>query len=73
LATAWRWLHKEGFKYINHKKGLYFDGHDRDDVVKYCQEHFLPAMKGYEPWLVHYAMGDVDQELIIPCENYIEH
>jgi hypothetical protein len=57
---------------MNHKKGLYFDRHDRDDVVKYHQEHSLPAMKGYEPWLVHYAMGNVDQELIIPCENYVE-
>ncbi|KIM76951.1 hypothetical protein PILCRDRAFT_26353, partial [Piloderma croceum F 1598] len=48
LATARRWLHKEGFKYIHHKKGLYFDGHDRPDVVEYCQKHFLPAMKAYE-------------------------
>jgi hypothetical protein len=72
LATARWWLHKEGFRYMNHKKSLYFDRHDRDDVVKYCQEHFLPAMKGYEPRLVRYAMGNVDQELIIPCENYVE-
>ena len=73
LATARRWLHKEGFKYIHHKKDLYFDGHDRPDVVEYRQEHFLPAMKAYEPCLVHYVVGDVDQELIIPCENYVEH
>jgi hypothetical protein len=72
LATARRWLHKEGFKYIHHKKGLYFDGHDRPDVVKYCQEHFLPAMKAYEPQLVHYVVGEVDQELIIPHDNYVE-
>jgi hypothetical protein len=73
LATAWQWLHKEGFKYIHHKKGLYFDGHDRPDVVEYRQKHFLPAMKAYKPRLVHYVVGDVDQELIIPRENYVEH
>jgi len=72
LATARRWLHKEGFKYIHHKKGLYFDGHDRADVVEYRQEHFLPAMKRYEPRLVRYAMGNVDEELIIPRENYVD-
>ncbi|KAF8157614.1 hypothetical protein K438DRAFT_1620770 [Mycena galopus ATCC 62051] len=32
LSTARRWLHREGFKYIGHKKGLYFDGHDHPDV-----------------------------------------
>jgi hypothetical protein len=42
-------------------------------MVEYHQEHFLPAMKGYEAQLVHYVVGDVDQELIIPDENYVEH
>ena len=60
LATAWRWLHSEGFRYTTHKKGLYFDGHDRADVVEYHQKVFLPAMKAYKPWLVWYVVGDVD-------------
>jgi len=29
-------------------------------------------MKRYEPRLVHYAMGNVDEELIIPRENYVD-
>jgi hypothetical protein len=73
LMTAWQWLHKEGFKYINHKKGLYFNGHNRPDVIKYCQDHFLPAMKAYEAQLVQYIVGDMDQELIIQRENFVEH
>jgi hypothetical protein len=28
LSTACCWLHLEGFQYISHKKGLYFNGHD---------------------------------------------
>ena len=48
LATAQRWLHREGFRYTSYKKGLYFDGHDRPDVVQYCQDIFLPRMKEYE-------------------------
>ena len=33
--TARRWLHTLGFKQVNHHKGVYFDGHERDDVVEY--------------------------------------
>jgi hypothetical protein len=35
ISTARRWLHREGFRYMEHKKALYFDGHDRPDVVDY--------------------------------------
>ncbi len=30
--TARKWLHILGFKQLNHQKGVYFDGHERDDV-----------------------------------------
>ncbi|CAK5284579.1 unnamed protein product, partial [Mycena citricolor] len=49
LTTARTWLHQEGFKYTNHKKGLYFDGHDRPDVVEYRQKQFLPKMANSHP------------------------
>jgi hypothetical protein len=35
ISTARRWLHHEGFKFTEHKKSLYFDGHERSDVVDY--------------------------------------
>ena len=35
LATAKRWLHRLGFSPMSHKKGVYFDGHERTDVVDY--------------------------------------
>ena len=31
--TARRWLHELGFNRVHHQKGVYFDGHDRTDVV----------------------------------------
>ena len=34
LCTARRWLHREGFKFTEHKKSLYFDGHERPDVIR---------------------------------------
>ena len=34
LRTAVRWLHHLGFKPVSHKKGIYIDGHEQEDVVK---------------------------------------
>jgi hypothetical protein len=39
--TARRWLKKMGFVYKDAKKDVYFDGHEREDVVKYRNEVFL--------------------------------
>ena len=33
--TAIKWLHHLGFRPQSHKKSIYIDGHERDDVVKY--------------------------------------
>ena len=33
--TTRRWLHDLGFSPTPYKKGLYFDGHEREDVVEY--------------------------------------
>ena len=33
LRTATRWLHHLGFRVMSHKKGVYIDGHEREDVV----------------------------------------
>ena len=72
LNTARRWLRCEGFRYISHKKGLYFDGHDRPDVVSYHQDHFLPTMKKHKPRFVRYTVGDVEKELEVQPANYVE-
>ena len=34
LGTMRNWLHLCGFKMMETKKGLYYDGHERSDVVK---------------------------------------
>lgn len=76
LSMAHRWMCREGYQYISHKKGLYFDGHDRPDVVAYHQDHFLPSMKKLEPCVVHYMVGDVNMELdmnTIQPQNHVVH
>ena len=42
-ATACRWLAELGFSKMQHQKGVYFDGHDRDDVVLY-RNNFLQKL-----------------------------
>ena len=38
VETARRWLHHLGFDICNHQKGVFFDGHEREDVVAYRSE-----------------------------------
>jgi hypothetical protein len=42
-------------------KGLYYDGHDRPDVVEYWQKH--------KERLVKYVVGDVDKEVAVTPQN----
>ena len=38
VQTARVWLHELGFEVIDQKKGVYIDGHERDDVVQHRQK-----------------------------------
>jgi hypothetical protein len=42
-STAMQWMKKSGFKMVRVKKGLYFDRHERVDVVAYRKE-FIQKM-----------------------------
>jgi hypothetical protein len=48
LTTAQRWLERNGFRWTKDPKGQFVDGHERDDVVRYRQEIFLPAFADIE-------------------------
>ena len=43
-----RWVHELGFARVHHQKGVYFDGHDREDVVCYRNE-FLASLRRQSP------------------------
>ena len=72
LCTTHRWLHREGFKYTEHKKSLYFDGHERPDVVEYRQNVFLPIMAQHQRRMVEYVVGDVEKEVLMKPLNFVE-
>lgn len=44
LSTATAWLKKLGCEYHGAKKGLYFDGHDDPETLKYRNNDFLPQL-----------------------------
>ncbi|KIJ39843.1 hypothetical protein M422DRAFT_257445 [Sphaerobolus stellatus SS14] len=62
-ATAQHWLIKLGYALKEACKGMYFNGHDQDDVVKYCAK-FLTSFLGYER--LYYTYSDMELELIPP-------
>ncbi|KAF7309543.1 hypothetical protein MIND_00325200 [Mycena indigotica] len=63
LRTAREWLAKFGWKYQEHKKALYYDGHERPDVVAYRQDVFIPKMLEFKKRLVEYVVGDVERQV----------
>lgn len=46
--TAQRWMRVIGYRWRAEPKGQYKDGHEREDVVQYRQEVFLPRMEALE-------------------------
>ena len=41
LSIVYLWLLRLGFHTTKSKKGVYVDGHEREDVIKYRQQIFL--------------------------------
>lgn len=46
-STVSLWLHEMGFSYQQFSKGVYFDGHERDDVVAGSRA-YLATLQSYE-------------------------
>ena len=53
--TARRWLVRLGWRRTRLKKGIYMDGHEREDVVKYRNETFLPLIAELERCMVKWV------------------
>lgn len=54
--TARRWLLRLGFRRSILRKGIYKDGHDREDVKEYRDKVFLPKMKEFERLMTQYHL-----------------
>jgi hypothetical protein len=57
IAT-YNWLLRLGFYKLEVKKGVYVDGHEREDVIAYRQEVFLPLMAELDSYTRQYEEND---------------
>ncbi|KAH7325204.1 hypothetical protein B0J17DRAFT_236894 [Rhizoctonia solani] len=48
IRTVQRWLSRAGYRWRTEPKGQYFDGHECEDVVAYCQSIFIPFWRALE-------------------------
>ena len=53
LKTARKWLNRLGYKWKEVQKGVFFDGHKREDVVEY--KEILNEMKKLLSYLVEFS------------------
>ncbi|PBK85860.1 hypothetical protein ARMGADRAFT_1036033 [Armillaria gallica] len=53
LSTGQRWLKKLDWRYGRRQNGMYIDGHEREDIVKYRKE-FLERWKEYQKRMILY-------------------
>jgi len=54
LSTATNWLDHLGYSRSTYKKGVYIDGHKRQDNIDYRQNLFLPCIEEHEAYAVRY-------------------
>lgn len=64
LRTAHRWLGVLNWRYGKKKRGMYIDGHEREDVVEYRRAFIKRWKEEYEPRMVLY--GDDGKVLKTP-------
>jgi len=63
--TAQHWLYKLGWWRTRLKKGVYMDGHERDDVKEYWKV-FLHDMAKFEKRMVQWEFKDSELKCIEP-------
>ncbi|TFK18327.1 hypothetical protein FA15DRAFT_579541, partial [Coprinopsis marcescibilis] len=63
LSTAKRWLKVLGFRFVKKHRGLYVDGHERDDVVEQRQTIYIPRILVYDIRTRTWTGSDMDIEI----------
>jgi hypothetical protein len=66
ISTVRRWLNILGYHYQQQKQGIYYDGHEREDVVEY-RRIFLSEIAKFEKYMATYEGEDMKR--IAPILN----
>jgi len=72
ISTAVRWLHILGYTKQRQKQGIYYDGHERADVVQY-RNKFLKQIFDYERLMSCYEGENMDRILPDLADGEKEH
>ncbi|KAG0123787.1 hypothetical protein HOY82DRAFT_618690 [Tuber indicum] len=67
--TIRRWLRRNGYNYTDVRKGVYIDGHEREDVVAY-RERFVKVLEELWQFVVEFEDDGKMREKVYPngCE-----
>jgi hypothetical protein len=65
--TARRWLNRLGFSWKDIRKGVFFDGHEREDVVEY-RKVFLDTIHSMLPYMVEFDKDGTIQPKEYPSD-----
>jgi hypothetical protein len=65
LATAKRWMHTLGYRWLRDHRGQYVDGHEHADVIGYRQGVFIPAMSKNEQCLQTWEKDGITSKLTL--------
>ena len=63
LMTAQRWMKKMDYRWTINPKSQYVDGHEREDVVSYWNNIFLPSLAKLEERTRKFGSGDMPDSL----------
>ncbi|KAG2144548.1 hypothetical protein DEU56DRAFT_870337 [Suillus clintonianus] len=63
LATAKKWMHTLGYHWRTDHRGQYVDGHERGDVVNYCQNIFIPEMMALQAQMRRWMSDGLTSEI----------
>lgn len=66
LSTAQTWMHVLEYRWTKVPSGQYVDGHERDDVVHYRDDVFLPAMERLDPYTRDFIDGAMVEGPVLP-------
>jgi hypothetical protein len=58
LSTAQKWMQQMDYRWMKTPKGQYVDGHEREDVVYFRQNKFLPALQSLRSCMRQFASED---------------
>jgi len=70
--TGHRWLSKIGYMRKGVRQGVYRDCHEREDVIAYAKEAFLPTLKSLTSQLMAWDMKLVPQLTIQALNEVVQ-